>query len=169
MPHITAWSVSIVVECTKFITTSTQAKKTWVFIAKLHISVMKNSAALTSYIKAFKHYENEWATTHLLLSQHLIDIFTFPLHSHIKWPPHWVNRFYFFLPLKSPLMPPIFFTICANLVYWVKSSWTSLVETPEPLATLWILPGCLLKTLAPSVLSSSAISVGKKNPFSYWH
>lgn len=62
----------------------------------------------------------------------------------------------FLLPLKSPLIPPIFFTICANLVYWVRSSWTSLVDTPDPLATLWILPGCLLKTLAPSVLSSSA-------------
>ena len=62
----------------------------------------------------------------------------------------------FLLPLKSPLIPPIFFTICANLVYCVKSSWTSLVDTPDPLATLWILPGCLLKTLAPSVLSSSA-------------
>lgn len=59
-------------------------------------------------------------------------------------------------PLKSPLIPPIFFTICANLVYCVRSSWTSLVETPDPRATLWILPGCLLKTLAPSVLSSSA-------------
>lgn len=60
------------------------------------------------------------------------------------------------LPLKSPLIPPIFFTICANLVYCVRSSWTSLVDTPDPRATLWILPGCLLKTLAPSVLSSSA-------------
>lgn len=60
------------------------------------------------------------------------------------------------LPLNSPLMPPIFFTIWANLVYWVSSSWTSLVATPDPRATLWILLGCLLNSLAPSLLSSSA-------------
>lgn len=53
-------------------------------------------------------------------------------------------------------MPPIFFTICANLVYWVSSSWTSRVATPDPRATRWILLGCLLKSFAPSLLSSSA-------------
>lgn len=64
--------------------------------------------------------------------------------------------FFLLSPLKSPLIPPIFLTIWANLVYCVRSSCTSLVDTPDPRATLWILPGCLLKTLAPSVLSSSA-------------
>lgn len=58
-------------------------------------------------------------------------------------------------PLKSPLMPPIFLTIWANFVYWVSSSWTSRVATPDPRATLWILLGCLLNSLAPSLLSSS--------------
>lgn len=62
-------------------------------------------------------------------------------------------------PLKRPLMPPIFLTIWANLVYCVSNSWTSLVATPEPRATLWILFGCLLNSLAPSLLSSSEKTV----------
>jgi len=60
-------------------------------------------------------------------------------------------------PLNNPLMPPIFFTIWANFVYWVISSWTSRTETPAPRATLCERPGWRVNSLAPSWLSNSAL------------
>ena len=53
-------------------------------------------------------------------------------------------------------MPPIFFTICANLVYCDSSSCTSFCDTPAPRATRWIRPGWRVNNFAPSWLSSSA-------------
>lgn len=67
---------------------------------------------------------------------------------------HWIQ---ITQPLNKPLMPPIFLTICANFVYWVSNSCTSLVATPDPRATRWMRLGCLLKSLAPSLLSSSEL------------
>lgn len=58
-------------------------------------------------------------------------------------------------PLNKPLMPPIFLTIWANFVYCVSNSCTSLVATPDPRATRWMRLACLVKSLAPSLLSSS--------------
>lgn len=57
--------------------------------------------------------------------------------------------------LNNPLMPPIFFTTAANFVYCVIKSFTSFSVTPDPCATLTILPGCLLNNFAPSLLSNS--------------
>ena len=54
-------------------------------------------------------------------------------------------------------MPPIFFTIWANFLYWARSSFTSLVDTPAPRATLWMRPVCLVNNLSPSKLSNSVI------------
>lgn len=65
---------------------------------------------------------------------------------------HWIKKQQ---PLNKPLMPPIFLTIWANFVYCVSNSCTSLVATPDPRATRWMRLGCLLKSLAPSLLSSS--------------
>ena len=59
------------------------------------------------------------------------------------------------VPLKRPLIPPIFLTIWANLVYWDSSSLTAVLETPAPRATLVTLDGCRENNLAPSWLSSS--------------
>ena len=58
-------------------------------------------------------------------------------------------------PLNSPLIPPIFFTICANFVYCLSRSSTSRCDTPAPRATRCTRPGCLEKMRAPSALSSS--------------
>ena len=51
--------------------------------------------------------------------------------------------------LKSPFIPPIFFTIWANLVYWESSSWTSRTLVPDPRATRTVRPGCLPNSFAP--------------------
>ena len=53
------------------------------------------------------------------------------------------------LPLNSPFIPPIFFTMAANLVYWVNSSCTSRWLVPDPLATRVVRPGCCLNNFAP--------------------
>ena len=53
-------------------------------------------------------------------------------------------------------MPPIFFTIWANFVYCVSSSWTSRIDTPAPRATLDARPVWRVNSFAPSWESSSA-------------
>ena len=59
------------------------------------------------------------------------------------------------LPLNKPLIPPIFFTIAANLVYCDKSSCTSRTDTPQPRATRVERPGWRENSFAPLGLSSS--------------
>ena len=59
------------------------------------------------------------------------------------------------LPLNKPLIPPIFFTIAANLVYCDKSSCTSRTDTPLPRATRVERPGWRENSFAPLGLSSS--------------
>ena len=59
------------------------------------------------------------------------------------------------LPLNSPLIPPIFFTIAANFVYCDNNSCTSRTDTPLPRATRVLLPGWRENSLAPLGLSSS--------------
>ena len=59
------------------------------------------------------------------------------------------------LPLNNPLIPPIFFTIAANLVYCDKSSCTSRTDTPLPRATRVERPGWRENSFAPLGLSSS--------------
>ena len=59
------------------------------------------------------------------------------------------------IPLKRPFIPPIFFTIAANLVYCDSSSWTSRTDTPQPRATRVERPGWRENSFAPLGLSSS--------------
>ena len=66
----------------------------------------------------------------------------------------------FLSPLNKPLIPPIFLTMAANLVYCESSSWTSLVEAPAPRATRAVRLGWRENNFAPLGLSSSGKVMG---------